>query len=191
MADLMPPVGDFLGEMLLRGDAPTLDMVLTLSPDEPLTALRPYEGVPPAGAQVIETRLGTFIMVPHEWTTRQRKLKERCRGLQLDYWAREARKYFEPYGETLSGWVRELLNTAKMHHSLAVVTYYNGYPKNIGLTTYCTNLQFRDWLPGYLEEVGWYVGARREVRWDEAGQIARIACGLPRFAPTKPRKAGR
>jgi len=187
-----PPVADILAEMLSRGKAPTLDRLLALSPDEPLLAAEPYEPSISGIGGLIETNSDTYIIVQASWTNSDLELRKRYPGLQLDYHFREARKYYSPYGESLSGWVRELLNTTKMHWSRAVQSYANGNAKHRGLCLECTNLQFREWLPGYMDQSDWYVGFGGETeKWDEAGQIVRIACGLPRFAPTKARRASR
>ena len=172
------------------GKAPTLDTLLALSPDEPLLAAEPYyedKDKLPDGAVLIKTRTrGTYIIVQRKWTKRQLELRRRYPGLQLDYHFREARKYNRPWGEPLSDWVREILTTAKMHWSRAV--HGNRSAKHIGLSINYTNLQFRDWLPSYMDEDGGMQGGRE---CDEARRIIRIACGLPRFAPTKPGRAGR
>jgi hypothetical protein len=189
MANLTPPVDDFLAAMLPRGEAPTLDVLFALSPDEPLKALKPCEGAAPVGSQVIEAGHGTYIVVPHKWTNRQLELRRRYPGLQLDYWYREARKYRLSPERPLSGRVSTLLDTAKMHHSRAVEAYDNGWAKCTGLSIHCTNLQFRDWLPGYIEHRDWRAAFGGE--WEEAAQIVRLACGLSRFAPTKPPKTSR
>jgi hypothetical protein len=189
---------DFLEEMLSRGKAPSLDVLLALSPDEPLLAVKGYEPPLPSGESkpslpdresLVETNRGVYIIVHHKWTKRELELRRRFPGLQLDYHFREARKYHAPWGEPLSGWVRELLTTAKMHWSrsvLAYAIYTKGYAKRTGPTVQATNLQFRDWLPGYMDHESWYEGL-----WGKAGQIVRIACGLSRFAPTKPQRTGR
>ncbi len=176
-----PPFTDILAMMLSRGRAPTLVRLLALSRDEPLFAAEPCEDTPPDQDGLIKTRRGTYVIVQRKWTKRQLDLCRRYPGLQLDYHFREARKYHSPYDEPLSGWVREFLNTAKMHWSRAVEAYANGWAKYWGLSAHCTNLQFKDWLPGYMDEDGGWTGGERCV---EAGQIVRIACGLPRFAPT-------
>lgn len=174
-------VVDFLAEMLPRGEAPTLDALLALSPDEPLLAVEYYKDTLPDRDGLIKTTRGTYLIVPCEWPKRQLELRKRYPGLQLDYCFREARKYNSPYDEPLSGWVRELLTTAKMHWSREVAAHANG-ARGIN----CTNLQFRDWLPGYMDKDGGWPGFGESAR-----QIVRIACGLPRFAPTKPGRAGR
>jgi hypothetical protein len=181
-----PAVVDILAAMLLRGTAPKLEVLLALSPDEPLMAVEPCDGAPPAGSRVIQTALGSFVVVPYEWPKRKVELARKYPGLQLDYWYREARKYAAAPKSPLSGQVRALLDTAKMHWSRAVEAYANGWRKHWGLSIDCTNNQFRDWLPEYMDQAGTRIAAGR---WDEAAQIVRIACGLPRFAPTKPRKA--
>jgi hypothetical protein len=186
--DNPPARGDHLAEMLSRGEAPSLDELLALCPDEPLSAAEPYEHTLPDREGLIKTKCGTYVIVQHEWTKRQLELRRRYPGLQLDYHFREARKYNSPYGEPLSGWVRELLNTAKMHWSRAVETFAAGWAKRTGQCVHATNSQFKDWLPGYMDEDGGWTGGER---CGEAGQIVRIACGLPRFAPTKPARKGR
>jgi len=185
-------VVSLLDEALSRRKVPALDALLALCPDEPLSAAKPYSGNSPDRDGVIQTRLGPFIIVQCKWTKRELRLPERYPGLQLDYWFREVRKYNSPYGEPLSGWIRELLITAKMHRSRAVQAHDNGWAKSKygGVCVTATNLQFRDWLPGYLNEERWYEGREGGLRWDEAGQVVRLVCGLPRFGPTKPRRAG-
>jgi hypothetical protein len=179
-------LGDYPEVMLRNGKAPSLDMLLALVPDEPLLVAEPYESLTAGTGEVIVTRCGDYKIVHRQWRKSDLALRKRSPGLQLDYHFREARKYNSPYGEPLSGWVRELLNTAKMHWSRAVEAYGNGWAKYMGLCVDCTNLQFRDWLPGYMDQSSWYAGfGGKTERWDEAGQIVRIACGLARFAPTR------
>ncbi|MDQ6701683.1 MAG: hypothetical protein M3Z96_00500 [Pseudomonadota bacterium] len=176
----------FLEVMLRNGKAPSLDMLLALVPDEPLLVAEPYESFTPGTGEVIVTMRGDYKIVHWKWRKSDLALRERFPGLQLDYHFREARKYNLPYGEPLSVWVSELLTTAKMHWSRAVQAYANGWAKSMGLGIHCTNLQFRDWLPGYMKDVNWFEGGSRpDDRGDEAAQLIRIACGLPRFAPTR------
>jgi hypothetical protein len=192
-ANLPPsaPVADILFTMLSRGEAPALDMLLLLSRDEPLSAAEPYEPSIPNIEGLIETSRGKYALVPTNWTSSELSLSQKHPGLQLDYCFREARKYNSPYGEPLSGWVRELLTTAKMHWSRAVEAYHNGWAKHWGLCSDCTNLQFGDWLPDYMNEGQHPAFQGGRERWGEAGQIVRIACGLPRFAQIKRRRTGR
>jgi hypothetical protein len=104
-------------------------------------------------------------------------------GLQPCAYYREAREYNTPHSDCAIDWVREFIITAKMHWSLEVINY-GIWPGGLrGRMGECTNLQFPDWFPEYLNRKDWFwdLGGR----WGEAAQIVRLACGLPRFAPTR------
>jgi hypothetical protein len=131
-----------------RSELPSLEELLALAPLKPLSK-GDLEGWPPK----------TLALV------------KRFPGADPDYHRREAAKYeCPPFGSPLAAWVASFIYTARAHWSRAVHTG-DGWSSQ-------TRLQFRDWLPGYLEQENWFWG------WGgmgDAAQLVRLACGLPRF----------
>jgi hypothetical protein len=204
---------EYWAELLRDGNVPSLDTLLQLAPHEPLwdvdhldwlgldsdaplragsrilppniSVTKYIGGFIPSVGDLLVTRFGVCKIVGHTSSKRWLRLSTRFPGVQLSYFYREHRKYNRPIGEPLCVWLRELLTTAKMHWSRAVKAWGNGwgkYPARSCLDW--TNLQFKDWLPGYMEDENWFEGISDD-RGVEAAQIVRLACGLPRFAPTR------
>jgi hypothetical protein len=170
-----PPPGsgqpdDFLDAMLREGRTPTLDVLLALAPDEPLG--------PPEGFIYRQKRGSGWVLSERQcWSKAVHAFRDKFPGYQPGYRFREEMKFGRaPLSDApLSAWVATLITHAKAKWSGVVEAKR-------------TRLQFRDWLPEYLDHdmLCWRGGPGL----DEANQILRIACGLPRFRRTS-RRAGR
>jgi hypothetical protein len=152
--------------MLRSGKAPTVGELLKLAPDEPLG--------PPEGILMVQKRgVGWVEGERKRWPKRVLTLRKKFPGYQPGYHFREDMKYGrQPQCEDapIAEWVTVMLNHAKAKWSGEIDANW-------------TRLQFKDWLPYYLDNetlcwCGW-------PGLDGATQILRIACGLPRFAPTR------
>jgi hypothetical protein len=175
-----------IDEAWLNDEALPLGELSALVPDEPLTAIKPYDTQIHTPDDLMVTRRGKYKIVQLNWSGEDIALNKWWPGTQLDYRYREAHKYNSPYGEPLGAWVRELLITAKMHHSRALEANANGWPASPddgGVDS--TGLQFLDWLPLYMDmgQQSWFWTFGEG--WGDAAQVVRMACGLPRFAATR------
>jgi hypothetical protein len=81
LANLTPPVDDLLAAMLARGDAPTLDALLDLCPDEPLADVDEID------------REGMTAGRHAEWWSWATDLRIQYPGFQDAYWYLEYMKY--------------------------------------------------------------------------------------------------
>lgn len=142
-------------ESLQKGEVPPLNLLLALIPDDPLDL-----------AFLVQD-FDDFLPIRAPTTVRERALYKRFPGIRLDGWLYGKLKYVSPSkGAPLADWVFSVLHTAKSHWSGDVKSGQ-------------TQLQFKDWLPGYMERDDWF--CRFGPRFDEAAQIVRLACGLTRF----------
>ena len=180
-------VADNLAEMLLRGQRPTLDMLLAL--DEPLADLDDHD---------------LRRMTPREhanWWKKATELSAQYPGFQSAYWKLEHMKYGHCFGRgPLPD--RQLPNTgaplsefvrARDSHAKAL---WSG-----DISAGWTQLQFREWLRLHVDGKTWIPPLWPDhPGWSEALRVLRIACGRPGFDPTiawelreppRPRKAGR
>jgi hypothetical protein len=166
-----PHAADPLRQMLHQGRAPSLDWLLALSPDEPLAELEPDES-----GKMKRVRGVGWTVVPRTLRKSDWALAEKFPGLQLSYRKLEHMKYGNtpPDGAPLSEFVRARISHAKALWSRDVSAGW-------------TRLQFRDWLPLHIGGKFWMppLWADWSGGWAEALQVLRIACGLPRFAPTE------
>lgn len=165
-------VVDFLTETLSRGEAPSIDWLLALCKDEPL-------------ADVDEISRGRMTAKEHaSWWRRAADLRLRFPGFQAAYWYLEYMKYrrscgplpdhqLPDAGAPLIEFIRARISHAKALWSRDV---WNGW----------TQLQFRDWLRLHIDGRTWIPPLWPDAPgWSEALQVLRIACGLPRHAPTQ------
>jgi len=149
-------------EILLHEDkAPPLDMLLELVPEEPLAQL-----------EESDRKLMTDAEYRH-WVNDAIATRAKFSRYQTTHWKREDMKYgnLPREGDPLIDFVR-----ARITHATA--KWCNE------LDCGDTKLQFKEWLPSHLDPnpllLQWEWGG-----WSKALQILRIACGLPRFAPTQ------
>jgi hypothetical protein len=165
-ANNKPPArGDHLAEMLSRGEAPSFDELLALSPDEPLAELEPGESM-----KMGQVRGVGWVPVPRTLTKASRALAEKYPGLQVSYRKREHMKYGNTPkdGAALSEYVRARISHAKALWSRDIESRK-------------TRVQFRDWLPLHIDGKTWMEPLWADWSgWSEALQVLRIACGLPR-----------
>jgi len=156
---------DPLANLLRSGRAPSLDYILReIAPPEPL-------GPPEGGVMVQRPGMGWVEGKHQRWPNSVIMRSERFPGYQPGYRFRESRKYISPRPDApLSKWVKSFVDTARSHWSV-----------DIGADRGATRLQFKDWLPQYLNDNDWFW--RFGERWGEAAQILRLACGLPQFPP--------
>jgi hypothetical protein len=164
-----PARGDHLAEMLSRGEAPSLDELLALCPDEPLAEPEPGESM-----KMAQVRSVGWVPVPRTLPKASRGLAEKYPGLQVSYRKREHMKYGNTPkdGAALSEYVR-----ARISHAKAL------WCRDI--ETRMTREQFRDWLKLHVNGETWIPPLWPEMfGWSEALQVLRIACGFPRFDPT-------
>lgn len=145
-----------------------LAMLQSLAPDEPLG--------PPEGDILTPQGIPT---TRKKWPKRVFVRREKYPGYQPGYRYREDMKYgragrYQPTGDApLSDFMTALINHAKAKWSGCI----DGK---------CTKLQFVDWLPSYLDDVG----MRWDRSWDEAAtQFRREKYGMPPLA--RKRGAGR
>jgi hypothetical protein len=159
---------DYLEVMLRNGKAPPLDELLELMPDEPLA---PPHDVKDTGWLECEDAYR------EDWLREARELHAKYPGYQDSYWKREEMRWsnYPTDGSPLIEFVRALIGYLKAD--------WCDYILNKD-----TCLQFRQWLPGHLDPNSFWL-QRKTAGWPEALQILRIACGLPRFAPTRGQKA--
>jgi hypothetical protein len=171
LANLTPPVDDLLAAMLARGDAPTLDALLALCPDEPL-------------ADVDENDRQFMTPREHaEWRREAAELRLQYPGFQDAYWYLEYMKYGWSRGPLPD---RPLPNTgaplkefarARISHAKAL------WSRDIAAGW--TQLQFRDWLRLHVNGETWIPPLWPDTPgWSEALQALRIAYGLPSSDPT-------
>lgn len=155
-------VFDIYYEMLTRRIAPMLEVLLALCPDEPLG--------PPEG--VVTVKIPGKGKVRHartHWPEQQQFLHVLFPGYQPGNKFRDSMKYDNQPddGAPLAESIRAALKYSKADWSWELKT---------GRTT----LQFRDWLPLYLNEVTPSMPLWLVVEgWVDAFQILRLACGLP------------
>ena len=167
-----PARGDHLAAMLSRGEAPSLDALLDLCPDEPLADVDEID------------REGMTAGRHAEWWNRPLPTSAtQCPGFQDAYWYLEHMKYGRsrgplpdrplPYaGASLSEFVGARISHAKALWSRDVSCRW-------------TQLQFRDWLRLHCDGETWIPPLWPDGRgWSGALQVLRIACGLPGFDPT-------
>jgi hypothetical protein len=185
LANLTPPVDDLLAAMLARGDAPTLDALLDLCPDEPLADVDEID------------REGMTARRHAEWWSWATDLRIQYPGFEDAYWYLEYMKYGRsrgplpdrplPYaGAPLSEFVGARISHAKALWSRDVSCRW-------------TQLQFRDWLRLHCDGETWIPPLwPDQPGWSEALQVLRIAYGLPGLDPTitwelrpPPRRASR
>jgi hypothetical protein len=169
-----PHADDLVLQMLRQGRSPRLDRLLALSPDEPLAELDPDES-----GKMKRVRGVGWTVVPRTLRKSDWTLAEKYPGLQLSYSKLEQMKYGDtpPDGAPLSEFVRARISHAKALWSRDVLAKH-------------TKLQFRDWLRLHIDGQTWIDPLWPDwPGWSEALQVLRIAYGLPRFAPTKTRRA--
>jgi hypothetical protein len=166
-----PARGDHLAKMLSRGEAPSLDVLLTLCPDEPLADVDEID------RQMMTTREHA------KWWTRAAELRMQYPGLQDAYWYLEYMKYgrsrgplpdrpLPDTGAPLAEFVRARISHAKALWSRDISARW-------------TRLQFRAWLRLHIDGKTWIPPLWPDWSgWSEALQVLRIACGYPGFDPT-------
>lgn len=171
LANLTLPADDLLAAMLARGDAPTLDAILALCPNEPLVDLDDHD---------------LRCMTPKEyaeWRARAAELHLRYPGFQAAYWYLEYMKYGWSRGplpnrpHPYAGAPLKELVRARISHARAL------WSRDIEAGW--TQLQFRDWLRLHVNGETWIPPLwPDQPGWSEALQVLRIACGLPSLDPT-------
>ncbi len=171
-----------LAEMLSRGEAPSLDVLLALCPDERLVDLDDLD-------------LRWKTPREHEtWWQRAADLHMQYPGFQFASWKIEHMKYRKsrgplpdgrlPYaGAPLSEFVG-----ARISHAKAL---WSG-----DISVGWTQLQFPEWLQLHIDGKTWIPPLwPNSPGWSEALQVLRIACGLARFDQTitcrAPHRGGR
>ena len=141
LANLTFPVDDLLAAMLARGDAPSLDTLLALCPDEPLVDLDNHD-----------LRFMTPVEYA-EWQAGAAELRGQYPGFQTAYWYLEYMKYgwsrgplpdrpLPDAGAPLKEFVR-----ARTSHAKAL------WSRDVEAGN--TQLQFRDWLRLYINGETW------------------------------------
>jgi hypothetical protein len=155
-------------EVRLRKGKVTLDEILKLSPNEPIGPCERVILVQKPGVGWVEGKA-------KKWPKRVFDLRATFPEYQPGYRFRENMKYGNcPADDApLSQWVAKMLNHAKAK--------YSGE-----LEGGKTRLPFKEWLPYYLDNNGLCWTGHPKL--DEAREILRIACGMPRFAPTPTRR---
>jgi len=121
---------------------------------------------PPLSPEIIE-KLG-------DWSAKDRKLIRQFPGADPEYDRREDAKYTTPRRrQNLRASLVSLLYTARSHWSRDVFTA-DGWRSQ-------TRLQFREWLPDYLNRETWWWGSCLQdgVSISDAGNLLLAACGLP------------
>ena len=160
---------DFLGAALRSGKKPTLKALLALAPPGPL--------MPPSRRWVM---CGRKLVLATEWTQRILKLCAQYPSLQPDYAAREHMKEGvykdcpEP-GALANGFIKAVINHARAWWSREVLE---------GRTQDQFEAWLRQFVAGKIENCQPMWGG--DPGWDEAYQLLRCACGLPRFLPSNP-----
>jgi hypothetical protein len=161
---------EYLETLLREGKAPPLETLLELVPDEPLAP--PHEVKDLGWVQCDNDER-------KNWLREAEELHAKYPGYQDRDWKLEEMSWdnHPTDGAPLIEFVRALISFLKADWCLFILNYEDA------------RQQFREWLPGYLD-VGprwlrqewpvWWL----KPGWAEALQILRIACGLPRFAPT-------
>jgi hypothetical protein len=171
LANLTPPVDDLLAAMLARGDAPTLDALLALCPDEPL-----------ADVDDIDRRdMGNKGYA--KWWSWAAELRLQYPGFQSAYWYLEHMKYGRSCGPLpdrplpdAGAPLKEFLR-ARISHAKAL------WSRDIAAGW--TQSQFRDWLRLHINGETWIPPLWPDTPgWSEALQVLRIAYGLPGLDPT-------
>jgi hypothetical protein len=156
----------FLDSFLPTCKAPLLDELLKLAPEEPIG---------PCERKILLQKPGVGWVVGEakKWRKSVFVLRQKFPGYQPGYRFRENMKYGrQPRCENapLAEWVTVMLNHAKAKWSGEIDAKR-------------TRLQFKDWLPYYLEN--------KTLCWcgdpglDSAREILRIACKLSGFASTR------
>lgn len=162
MTNLKLPVEDFLAEMLSLGQRCTIDELLELCPDEPLADLEDRD-------------LKWVTAREHaKWWKRAAELRAQYPGFQAAHWFLEQMKYgnVPDPGAPLGEFVR-----ARLSHAKAL------WSRDISAGG--TRLQFPEWLGLHINGETWILPLWPDSPgWSEALQVLRIACGLPRMAPT-------
>lgn len=156
------PAYDYLAALLRQGKEP-LEMLLALAPDEPL-------GPPEGGIMVQKRGVGWVPGERQRWPKSVHALRDKFPGYQPGYHFQEEMRYRRTPGPDapLKDWVVAVINHAKVAWFRAI----DGKR---------TKLQFKAWMPVYLEDdVRCWRGAPGSGR-DQANQVLRIACGLPRY----------
>jgi hypothetical protein len=160
MANLTPPVDDFLAAMLSRGEAPPLDMLL--APDEPLADLDDNDRKWMTGQEHAK------------WWRRAAELRLQYPGFQAAHWYLEHMKFgnLPKPGAPLSEFVRARDSHAKGLWSRDISAGW-------------AQLQFRDWLRSHINGETWIPPLwPNHPAWSEALLVLRIAFGLPGLDPT-------
>ncbi len=151
---------DVLAEMLERNCAPKLEILLALSPDEPLAEIEFDWSATPREREKIQREVDA--------------LAARFLGFQADYCKRESMKYGAlPRDDApLAEYVRARVGHAKALWSRAVEAGW-------------TRLQFSAWLALHID---WQTEIPPlwpdQPRWREALELLRLAHGMPRLPPT-------
>jgi hypothetical protein len=155
-------VVDRLADQLRRNSAPPLDDLLVLSPDEPLAddcgRIRQY------------MTTGEHA----DWWKMASALRAKYSGFQVSPPKREEMKYGNPPTDDapLRDFVRARISHAKALWSRDVEGNW-------------TSLQFSDWLRLHVDGKTWMPPLWPDLPgWSAALQVLRVACDLPRFAPT-------
>ena len=161
---------DLLAAMLLRGEAPTVEMLLALCHHEPL-------------ADLDDLALRWMTAKGHaKWWARAVATRLQYPGFQAAHWFLEYMKYgrgrgpvpdrpLPDTGAPLSGFVQ-----ARISHAKA------GWSRDVSAGW--TQLQFRDWFRRHISGETWLPPLwPDQPGWSEALQLLRIAYGFPRVDP--------
>jgi hypothetical protein len=156
---------DFLEVMRRNDKAPKLDELLKLAPDEPIGPCERIILVQKPGVGWVEGKA-------KQWPKSVSDLRAKFPGYQPGYWFRENMKYGDVPADDapLSEWVAKMIDHAKAKWSGEI----DGRK---------TRLQFKEWLPYYLDNDRLCWTGHPKLR--RARELLRIACGMPRFAPTR------